>query len=105
MPGDNEDHTAPNTRARTLSTPNSSSDNPREELSSSATGTTYLVVRHGLLALATGAFLANTLMFTILTLHPTDWYFAPTAIFVALVVGLTVFGVRVATDRPSLKAR
>jgi len=65
----------------------------------SATGTTYLVVRHGLLALATGAFLANALMFVVLTLDPTDWYFAPTAIFVALVVGLTVFGVRVATDR------
>jgi len=70
-----------------------------------ATGITYLAVRHGLLALATSSFIANTSMFVMLTLDPTDWYFAPTAIFVALVVGLTVFGVRVATDRPGLKAR
>jgi serine/threonine-protein kinase len=64
-----------------------------------ASGITYLAVRHGLLTLATALFISNTGMFVVLTLDPTDWYFAPTAIFVALVVGLTVFGVRVATDR------
>jgi hypothetical protein len=61
----------------------------------SATGVTYLAFRHGLLTLAVNSFIANAIMFVIPTLDPTDWYFASTAIFVALVAGLTVFGVRV----------
>lgn len=65
----------------------------------SATGVTYLAVRHGLLAITVASFVSNALMLIIPTLDPTDWYFAPTAIFVALIVGLTVFGVRVSADR------
>jgi len=64
-----------------------------------ATGATYLAVRHGLLAFAVSGFVGLVQYFTVLTTDPTDWYFAPTAIFVALVVGLTVFGVRVSADR------
>jgi hypothetical protein len=64
-----------------------------------ATGGTYLAVRHGLLAFAVCLSVGNTLTYTILTLDPTDWYFPPTAIYVAVFVGLTIFGVNVAAER------
>lgn len=37
--------------------------------------------------------------YTVLTFDPADWYFPPTAIFVAIFVGLTVFGVEVSAER------
>ena len=67
-----------------------------------ATAGTYLAVRHGLLAFTVANNVGNTLMFTVLTLDPTDWYFPPTAIFVVVFIGLTVFGVRVSADRSTL---
>jgi len=65
----------------------------------SATAFTYLAVRHGLLAFVTCSFVGQIIILTIVTLDPTDWYFAPTAIFVMLVATLTVFGVKTSTDQ------
>jgi predicted Ser/Thr protein kinase len=64
-----------------------------------ATGNAYLAVRHGLLALAVSSSIGNTLTYTVLTLDPTDWFFPPTAIFVTIFVGLTIFGVKVSAER------
>jgi len=64
----------------------------------SAIGGAYLVVRHGLLALAVSAYIGNALMFNVLTVNPTDWYFPPTAIFSVVFIGLTVFGVKVSAE-------
>lgn len=71
----------------------------------SATASTYLAVRHGLLALVTFQFLQQTSLLTIFTLDPTDWYYAPTAIFLALIVAMTVFGIKTSTDRKLLPSR
>jgi serine/threonine-protein kinase len=71
----------------------------------SATASTYLAVRHGLIALVTFQFLQQTVLLTIFTLDPTAWYFPPTAIFLLIVVALTVFGIRTSTDRKLLASR
>jgi hypothetical protein len=65
----------------------------------SATASTYLAVRYGLLALVIFTSVGQTIMGTIVTLDPADWYFAPTAIFVLLVATLTVFGVKTSIDQ------
>ena len=70
-----------------------------------ATVSTYIAVRHGLLAYVTSGFLSLVLMYTVLTLDPTDWYFALTAIFVGLVATLTVFGVKTSTDQKLFLSR
>jgi hypothetical protein len=71
----------------------------------SATASTYLAVRHGLLAFVTFTFLQQVSLQTIVTLDPTAWYFPPTAIFVLLVAALTVFGIKTSTDRNLLPSR
>jgi serine/threonine-protein kinase len=70
-----------------------------------ATAATYLAVRHGLLAFVTFLYLTLVSMETVLTLDPGDWYFPQTAVFILLILGLTIFGIRVATDRSFLPAR
>jgi serine/threonine-protein kinase len=62
-----------------------------------ATASTYLAVRHGLLAFMTYTFVSQTLLVTIVTLDPTDWYFAPTVILVVLIAVLTIFGIKTST--------
>ena len=64
-----------------------------------ATGTTYLAVRHGLLAFTVNIFVSQVALFTIFTVDPTDWYFPGSAIFVALIFGLTLLGVKVSAER------
>ena len=71
----------------------------------SATAATYLAVRHGLLAFVTYGFLTLVSLQTVLTLDPHDWYFPQTAVFLLLIFGLTIFGIRIATDRSFLPAR
>ena len=70
-----------------------------------ATASTYLVVRHGLLALVTTTYLLQILVVTVLTLDPSDWYFGPTAILMALIAALTVFGIKTSTDQKLLPSR
>jgi hypothetical protein len=71
----------------------------------SATASTYLAVRHGLLAFATFQFIQYVSMVTVVTLDPSAWYFPPTAVFVLLVAALTIFGMVTATDRGLLPSR
>ena len=68
----------------------------------SASASTYLAVRHGLLAYATFIFMSQVWMYTVVTLDPTDWYFPPTAILLLLTAALTVFGIVTSTDRKLL---
>jgi len=70
-----------------------------------ATASTYLAVRPGLLAFVTFTFVGQTMISTIVTLDPTDWYFAPTAIFVVLVAALTGFGIKTSTDQKLFPSR
>ncbi len=70
-----------------------------------ATAFAYLAGRHGLLAFVTFAFVSEVFLFTMVTLNPTDWYFAPTAILVVLIASLTVFGVRTSTDQKLFLSR
>ena len=58
---------------------------------------TFLVVRCGLLATTIGLMLMDLFASAILTIDPTDWYFAPTAIVVCFSIALIVFGYRVST--------
>jgi hypothetical protein len=71
----------------------------------SATAFTYLAVRHGLLAFVTFSYLQQVSLQTVVTLDPTAWYFPPTAIFLALVAVLTVFGIKTSTDQKLLPSR
>jgi hypothetical protein len=71
----------------------------------SATASTYLAVRHGVLALVTFQFLQQASIMTIFTLDPTAWYFPPTAIFLLIVVVMTIFGIRTSADRKLLPSR
>ena len=68
----------------------------------SASASTYLAVRHGLLAFVTFNFIQQVSLQTVATLDPTDWYFASTAIFVLLIAALTVFGIKTSTDQKLL---
>jgi serine/threonine-protein kinase len=68
----------------------------------SATASTYLAVRHGLLAFVTFQFLQQVSLVTVLTLDPTAWYFPPTAINLLLIAALTVFGIKTSMDRKLL---
>jgi hypothetical protein len=70
-----------------------------------ATTITFLVVRCGLLTTTIGLMLMDLFATSILTIDPTDWYFAPTAIVVCFSLGLIVFGYRTATARAPLLAR
>jgi serine/threonine-protein kinase len=70
-----------------------------------ATASTYLAVRQGLLAYALYSFLGQVSMITMVTLDPSAWFFAPTAIFVGIVVVMTVFGVITSTDQKLLPSR
>jgi serine/threonine-protein kinase len=70
-----------------------------------ATAATYLAVRHGLLAFVTYLFLTLVSWQTVLTLDPHDWYFLQTAVLLLLIIVLTIFGIRIATDRSFLPAR
>jgi serine/threonine-protein kinase len=63
-----------------------------------ATASTYLAVRQGLLAYVLYSFLGQVSMITMVTLDPSAWFFAPTAIFVGLVVAMTVFAIISSTD-------
>jgi hypothetical protein len=65
----------------------------------SASASTYLAVRHGLLSYATYIFMSQAWMYTVVTLDPTDWYFPPTAILLLLTAALTIFGIATSTDR------
>ena len=71
----------------------------------SATASTYLAIRHGLLAYATFTYISQVSLLTVVTLDPTAWYFPPTAIFLLLVVALTVFGIKTSTDQRLLPSR
>jgi len=71
----------------------------------SATASTYLAVRHGLLAFVTFTFLQQVSLLTIVTLDPTAWYFPPTAIFALLIAALTVFGIKTSIDQKLLPFR
>ena len=71
----------------------------------SATASTYLAVRHGLLAFVTFTYVSQMALLTIVTLDPTDWYFAPTAIFTLVIAALTVFGIKTSTDQKLLPSR
>ena len=71
----------------------------------SATASTYLAVRHGLLAFVTFTCISQMMLATLVTLDPTDWYFAPTAIFVLLIAALTVFGIKTSIDRKLLPSQ
>jgi serine/threonine-protein kinase len=71
----------------------------------SATASTYLAVRHGLLAFATFQFIQQVSLQTVVTLDPTDWYFPPTAIFLLLVAVLTVFGIKTSIDQKLFLSR
>jgi hypothetical protein len=71
----------------------------------SATASTYLAVRHGLLAFATFTYISQVSMLTVVTLDPTAWYFPPTAIFLLLVAALTVFGIKTSTDQKLFPSR
>ena len=71
----------------------------------SATASTYLAVRHGLLAFVTFTCVSQMALATIVTLDPTDWYFAPTAIFLFVIAALTVFGIKTSTDQKLLPSR
>ena len=71
----------------------------------SATASTYLAVRHGLLAFVTFIFIQQVSLLTVVTLDPTDWYFAPTAIFLSLVAALTVFGIKTSIDQKLLPSQ
>jgi hypothetical protein len=71
----------------------------------SATASTYLAVRHGLLAFVTFTCVGQMALATVVTLDPTDWYFAPTAIFLFVVAALTVFGIKTSIDRKLLPSR
>jgi len=71
----------------------------------SATASTYLAVRHGLLAFVTFQFIQQVSLQTVETLDPTVWYFPPTAIFLLLIAALTVFGIKTSTDQKLLPSR
>jgi predicted Ser/Thr protein kinase len=71
----------------------------------SATASTYLAVRHGLLAFVTFTFFQQVSLQTVVTLDPTDWYFPSTAIFVLIIAALTVFGIKTSTDQKLLPSR
>jgi len=71
----------------------------------SATASTYLAVRHGLLAFVTFTCISQMALATIVTLDPTDWYFPPTAIFLSVVAALTVFGIKTSIDQKLLPFR
>jgi serine/threonine-protein kinase len=71
----------------------------------SATASSYLAVRHGLLAFVTFSCISQVSLLTVLTLDPSDWYFGPTVILIALIVGLTVFGIKTSTDQKLLPSR
>jgi hypothetical protein len=70
-----------------------------------AAASTYVAVRHGLLAYATFSYVSQVALMTVVTLDPTAWYFPPTAIFTLLVVGLTVFGIKTSSDRKLMPSR
>jgi hypothetical protein len=71
----------------------------------SATASTYLAIRHGLLAFATYTYVSQVSLLTVITLDPTAWYFPPTAIFILLVAALTVFGVKTSTGQKLVPSR
>jgi len=71
----------------------------------SATVSTYLAVRHGLLAFVTFSYIQQVSLQTVVTLDPTAWYFPPTAIFLLLVAALTVFGIKTSIDQKLLPSR
>ena len=71
----------------------------------SATASTYLAIRHGLLAFATYTYVMQVSLLTVITLDPTAWYFPPTAIFFLLVAALTVFGVKTSTGQKLVPSR
>jgi hypothetical protein len=71
----------------------------------SATTSTYVAVRHGLLAFATFIFVQQVSTSTVFTLDPSVWYFPPTAIFCLLIAALTVYGMFTATDQNLLPSR
>jgi serine/threonine-protein kinase len=71
----------------------------------SATTSTYVAVRHGLLAFATFIFVQQVSTSTVFTLDPSVWYFPPTAIFSLLIAVLTVYGMFTATDQNLLPSR
>jgi serine/threonine-protein kinase len=58
---------------------------------------TFLVVRCGLVATAVGMLFLNLPAMFVLTVHPTDWYFAPTAVLVGISLALVAFGYRTST--------
>jgi len=70
-----------------------------------ATASAYLAVRHGLLAFVMCSYISQVSLLTVVTLDPTDWYFAPTAILIALIAMLTVFGIKTSTDQKLLPSR
>jgi ABC-type nickel/cobalt efflux system permease component RcnA len=71
----------------------------------SATASTYVAVRHGLLAFATFIFIQQVSTASVITLDPSAWYFPPTAILLLLVAALTIFGIMTATDRKLIPSR
>ena len=71
----------------------------------SATGSTYLAVRHGLLSLVLFLHLSSVTMFTVGTLDPSDWFFPQAALLVALIAGLTVFGIKTSSAQHLMPSR
>jgi len=70
-----------------------------------AAASTYVAVRHGLLAYTTFSFITQVALVTVVTLDPTAWYFPPTAIFTLLVAALTAFGIKTSTNHKLLPSR
>jgi serine/threonine-protein kinase len=71
----------------------------------SATGMTYLAVRHGLLPLVVFGFISSVAMVTVGTLDPSDWFFPQAALLVALIVGLTIFGIKTSSAQHLMPSR
>jgi hypothetical protein len=70
-----------------------------------AAASTYVAVRHGLLAYATFSYVSQVSLMTVVTLDPTAWYFPPTAIFTLMVAALIAFGIKTSTDHKLLPSR
>ena len=51
----------------------------------------FVMLRWGLLAMAVGLFVAGTLGFTPLTMHPSAWYFTSAVFMAASVVAITAW--------------
>ncbi len=71
----------------------------------SATGSTYLAVRHGLLSLVVLLYVSSVTMLTVATLDPSDWFFPQAALLIALIAGLTVFGIKTSTAQHLMPSR